>query len=146
VHENGCQTYPRDVWASRYIFMHFLGWPSVIIECLLQSYTGQIRVAPVKIKNPVRFARLRAAGGFLVSGEFEDGGEIAYLAITSEAGEICELIRPWEEILRIRLAVSFNEILYVIKGDAIVFPTEAGSTYIVDHPGSPWEERPVIDI
>ena len=34
VHENGCQTYPRDSGHSHLIFMHFLGWPVVVNESL----------------------------------------------------------------------------------------------------------------
>jgi len=75
VHENGCQTYPRESGMSHLIFMHFLGWPVVVNESLVQSYTGQIRVAPVKLKNTARFARLRTEGAFLISGEIQSGGK-----------------------------------------------------------------------
>ena len=44
--------------------MHFLGWPVVVNESLVQSYTGQIRVAPVKLKNTAHFARLRMEAAF----------------------------------------------------------------------------------
>ena len=84
--------------------MHFLGWPVVINESLVQSYTGQIRVAPVKLKNTARFARLRTEGAFLLSGEIQSGGKVSYLAITSEAGVPCNLVRPWDGPVRVRRA------------------------------------------
>ena len=147
VHENGCQTYPRDnpVWSS-FIFMHFLGWPVVINESLVQSYTGQIRVAPVKLKNTARFARLRTEGAFLISGEIQSGGNVSYLAITSEAGRPCQLVRPWDGAVRVRRLDSMEAVTATEKDGVLTFPTAAGTTYVVDRPDAPWEEQPVTDI
>ena len=146
VHVNGCQTYPRDSGYSHLIFMHFLGWPVVVNESLVQSYSGQIRVAPVKLSRTARFARLRSAGAFLLSGEIEPGGKVSYLALTSEAGRPCELVRPWEGSMRVRCLDSMEGVTVVEKEGVLTFPTTAGATYVVDRPEEPWESRPVTVI
>ena len=143
LHENGCQTYPRDSGMSHLIFMHFLGWPVVINESLVQSYTGQIRVAPVKFKNTARFARLRTAGAFLFSGEIQSGGKVSYLAITSEAGVPCQLVRPWDGPVRVRRRDSLEAVTVAEKDGVLTFPTAAGTTYVVDRPDEPWEAQPI---
>jgi hypothetical protein len=146
VHMNGCQTYPKDVYASWHIFMHYLGWPIVLNESIVQSYTGQIRVAPVKLKNTARFARLRTVGAFLVSGEIKPGGEVSYIAITSTAQNTCHLVRPWVGNVRIRLSGSMKTIDFTENEGVLSFPSLAGSTYIVDRPDKPWEKQPITRI
>lgn len=146
VHENGCQTYPRDIIYSKYIFMHFLGWPVVINESLVQSYTGQIRVAPVKLKNTARFARLRTEGAFLLSGEIQIGGKVLYLAITSEAGVSCKLVRPWDSPVRVRRLDSMKRVTVAEKDGILTFATAVGATYVVDRPDEPWEALPITII
>jgi alpha-L-fucosidase 2 len=148
VHENGCQSYPKTNMPSidSCIFMHFLGWPVVINESLVQSYTGQIRVAPVKLKNTARFARLRTEGAFLLSGEIQSGGKVSYLAITSEAGRPCQLVRPWDGAVRVRRLDSMEAVTVAEKDGVLTFPTAAGATYVVDRPDAPWEKQPITDI
>jgi hypothetical protein len=147
LHENGCQSYPKIMpWLDKCIFMHFLGWPVVINESLVQSYTGQIRVAPVKLKNTARFARLRTEGAFLISGEIQSGGKVSYVAITSEAGVPCQLVRPWDGVVRVRRLDSMEAVTVAEKDGVLTFPTAAGTTYVVDRPDAPWEAQPVTDI
>jgi len=140
--KNGCQTYPRSSNIN-WIFMHFLGWPIVVNESLLQSYTGQIRVAPVKLKNAARFARLRTEGAFLLSGEIQRGGKVSYLAITSEAGVPCALVRPWDGPVRVRRLDSMEGVAVAEKDGVLTFATAAGATYVVDRPNEPWESQPI---
>ena len=128
------------------IFMHFLGWPVVVNESLVQSYTGQIRVAPVKLKNTARFARLRTEGAFLLSGEIQSGGKVSYLAITSEAGVPCNLVRPWDGPVRVRRLDSMEAVTVAEKDGVLTFPTAAGATYVVDRPDEPWEAQPITVI
>ena len=148
LHENGCQTYPKTnmPWIDNCIFMHFLGWPVVINESLVQSYTGQIRVAPVKLKNTARFARLRTEGAFLISGEIQSGGKVSYVAITSDAGVPCQLVRPWDGVVRVRRLDSMKAVTATEKDGVLTFPTAAGTTYVVDRPDEPWETQPITDI
>ena len=146
LHDNGFQTYPRGAPVSDHIFVHFLGWPVVINESLVQSYTGQIRVAPVKLKNTARFARLRTEGAFLISGEIQSGGKVSYVAITSEAGVPCQLVRPWDGVVRVRRLDSMKAVTVAEKDGVLTFPTAAGTTYVVDRPDEPWETQPITDI
>ena len=146
LHQNGLQTYPMSSGHMHFIFMHFLGWPVVINESLVQSYTGQIRVAPVKLKNTARFARLRTAGAFLVSGEIQSGGKVSYLAITSEAGVPCQLVRPWDGEVRVRRVDTMEAVSLSEAEGVLTFPTDVGMTYVVDRPDEPWESQPVVVI
>ncbi len=137
LHENGCQTYPRDSGHSHLIFMHFLGWPIAINETLVQSYTGHIRVAPVHLERTACFARLRTTGAFLLV------GEVAYLALTSEAGRLCKLVRPGDGPLRVCHFDSMEQVDVVEQEGVLIFPTAVGATYVVDQPEETWEARPV---
>ena len=143
---NGCQTYPGDSWASQWVFTHFLGWPIVVNESIVQSYSGVIRFAPVQLKNTVHFARLRTEGAFLVSGEIRSGGRISYLAITSETGCVCKLVRPWDEHVRIRLLGSEEIVTFSEEKGVLTFPTVTNSTYIVDRLNDAWEKQPITVI
>ena len=62
--------------------------PVVINECLLQSYTGELRLFPnwSKANGNARFQTLRAVGAFLVSAEYREG-KVRWVRITSEAGQ-----------------------------------------------------------
>ena len=115
-------------------------------ENLLQSYTGEIRLAPVKRKQGAHFARLRAVGGFLVSGEIRPGGDPAYASIASEAGIACKLVRPWDGDVRVRELNSMKPIDVNESGGVISFETIKHATYIVDRPSDPWETMPLVAI
>lgn len=144
---NGCIAFPDVGWVwSKYIFTANFGWPLVVNESIVQSYTGQIRIAPVKLKNTVRFARLRTVGAFLVSGEIRSGGRVSYITITSEAGRVCRLVRPWDENVRIRPLGSEEIVKFTEENSVLTFPTVADLTYIVDRPDDPWEKYPIIRI
>ena len=68
----------------------------MINECLLQSYSGELRLLPnwTKANGSARFQTLRAVGAFLVSGEIADG-EVRWLEVTAEKGGKLRLINPW---------------------------------------------------
>jgi hypothetical protein len=72
-----------------------LSLPAVLNECLLQSYTGVIRLFPNTTNlGRVRFRDLRAAGAFLVSAEW-DGKAVTNIRILSEKGATLRLRNPW---------------------------------------------------
>jgi alpha-L-fucosidase 2 len=88
---------------SDYGFMDKMGvWfenfalPAVINECLMQSYSGTIRLFPnwPADKN-AEFRNLRAAGAFLVSASVKDG-KFSGVEIFSEAGMPLKIIMPWK--------------------------------------------------
>ena len=88
---------------TNYGFMDHMGiWfenfslPVVINECLMQSYTGTIRLFPNwPSEKDATFHNLRAAGAFLVSAVLKDG-EVEEIEILSEAGSTLKVILPWE--------------------------------------------------
>ena len=72
---------PMGVWTEN------LALPVVINECMMQSYTGTLRLFPnTKNLGPARFQDLRAAGAFLVSAA-HDGKKITHLSVLSEKGK-----------------------------------------------------------
>ena len=141
---NGCMTYPAG--HRQDAFVNYFGWPVVINESILQIYTGQLRVAPVKLKYGVRFAQLRTVGAFLVSGEIRPGGDVSYITIASEAGEPCSLIRPWEGVVRIREWPATEPVQTTESDGVLSFETRQGATYIVDRRDDAWEQQPITTI
>lgn len=135
-----------EEWRDRYIWIHECGAPIVINESLLQSYNGYLQVAPVKLKSAANFGNLRTEGAFLVSGELLPGGHVKYLAITSEAGKECALMRPWEGDVRVREFPSMHLVTFVESGDMISFATTIRATYVIDRPTEAWEAQPVRNI
>lgn len=142
-------TLPNMGWIihgwDRNTWIHQCGFPILINESILQSYTGQLRVAPVRLGRDICFGQLRTVGAFLVSGEIRADGTVAYLAITSEAGKPCELIRPWPvtNAIRVRRSSTMRTIPVSSKENAVSFQTKKGETYIVDCPADPWELQPM---
>jgi hypothetical protein len=69
--------------------------PVVINECILQSYTGQLRLFPNWPKDSdAAFENLRAIGAFLVSAEFVDG-RVKWVHVKAEAGGPLRIVNPW---------------------------------------------------
>jgi hypothetical protein len=139
---NGVISYP----GQHFFWVHGCGNSLWANESVLQSYTGEIRVAPVKRNFAARFARLREVGAFLVSGEIRPGGEVAYLRIESERGMPCRLVRPWPGEVRVREYPSLHPMAIETTGDVVSFKTEPGRSYVVDSPAKPWEQIPVTNI
>jgi len=110
------------------IWFENVALPVVINECLMQSYTGIIRLFPNwPSGKDAAFQSLRALGAFLVSCERRNG-TIINLEIHSEAGGVCRLYTPWAAAsLSIRQGtdpVTFSE------SDGILsFETAPGRTY-----------------
>ncbi len=72
-----------------------LSLPSVINECVLQSYDGVIRLFPNTWSlGPARFQNLRAASAFLVSAAW-DGNSVSNLIVKSEKGAPARIVNPW---------------------------------------------------
>ena len=72
-----------------------LSLPGVLNECLLQSYSGTLRVFPnTQNLGPARFRDLRAAGAFLVSAAW-DGRTVSDVEILSERGTPVRFVHPW---------------------------------------------------
>jgi hypothetical protein len=134
--ENGGLTIANDLENA---WVNGCGWPIVINESILQSYTGAIRVNPVDARLDVQFVGLRAVGAFLVSGDIRADGYIAYLSITSEAGGTCRLCRPWSGMVRIRSWPGLDAVELIDSGARLEFESIKDAVYVVDHPEDPWE-------
>ena len=89
-------SFPHDEWARVGVWIENFAIPGVINECLLQSYSGELRFFPnwKKVNGNAKFQTLRAVGAFLVSGEYRDG-DVRWIRVTSEAGKPLRLINPW---------------------------------------------------
>lgn len=69
--------------------------PAVINECMLQSYTGTLRLFPNWPKDKdAEFRDLRAVGAFLVSARWSQG-QVEWLRVSSEVGGKLRIINPW---------------------------------------------------
>ncbi|CAI6022981.1 glycosyl hydrolase family 95 catalytic domain-containing protein [Cohnella sp. JJ-181] len=88
-------TTPFDYMAPMGVWFENFALPAVINECLLQSYTGILRLFPNwPADRPASFATLRAVGGFLVSASLESG-RVQRIEVYSEAGQTFRLYNPW---------------------------------------------------
>ena len=110
-----------------------LSLPVVINECMMQSYSGTIRLFPnAQNLGPARFENLRAAGAFLVSAAF-DGKQVTNLILLSEKGKTVRIAKPWPsrtvKVLRTRdnqqPAVKYEE-------GILVFDTQSGERYQIE--------------
>ena len=115
------------------IWIESLSLPAVLNECLLQSYTGTMRLFPNRVKlGPARFDGLRAVGAFLVSASY-DGANVGPVTIWSEKGRQAHLERPWgDRPVRVTRLSDQRQIRSPIKGAVVRFPTRAGQVYRVE--------------
>jgi hypothetical protein len=108
-----------------------LSLPAVLNECLMQSYTGTIRLFPnTRGLGRANFRDLRAAGALLVSAAW-DGRAASAVRIRSEKGAIARLANPWPgKPVRVTErgagAVKANEAAGVVS-----WATRAGGEYDV---------------
>jgi hypothetical protein len=109
--------------------------PAVLNECMMQSYSGTIRLFPNTTNlGPARFENLRAVGAFLISAEF-DGQAVTECTLMSEKGCPVRIVTPWarRELRVIRMRDNRNEPAHA-EGDVWVFETEAGESYKLTFP------------
>jgi alpha-L-fucosidase 2 len=105
------QTHGRYNDQSDYGYMSKMGiWfenfalPAVINECLMQSYSGTIRLFPNWPANlGGQFENLRAAGAFLVSAA-KIKGEVTRLRVFSEQGNQLNILSPWGNKLTVNVS------------------------------------------
>jgi alpha-L-fucosidase 2 len=107
-----------------------LSLPVVINECLLQSYSGVIRLFPnTQNLGSARFHKLRAAGAFLVSAAW-DGHRVEAVEILSERGNHARVAYPWGTSKVTVLRPGDRQAVPVrYASDAFEFPTEPDRQY-----------------
>lgn len=107
--------------------------PAVLNECMMQSYSGIVRLFPnAQGLGQARFQSLRAAGAFLISAKY-DGRTITELSLFSEKGKRLHIEEPWKgssiRVTRIRDGQAVN---VGAEGTIYSFETEPGETYRIE--------------
>ena len=119
------------------IWTENLSLPAVLNECLLQSYSGRLRLFPnTQNLGPTRFHNLRAAGAFLVSAEW-NGKAVSPVTLLSEKGARVTLVNPWlpGDVRLTRMADGV--VVHIEQAQGLVtFATEPGASYRIE-PASP---------
>ena len=115
------------------IWVENLSLPAVVNECLMQSYTGVMRLFPnAKGLGKARFQRLRAVGAFLVSAAW-DGARVTELEVHSERGATARILNPWPgSAARVVRLPGRGLVPAGLEGGVIVFKTKPGETYAIE--------------
>ena len=116
-----------------------------MLDMLIQSWGGTIRVfpaVPTTWKDAV-FHNLRAAGGFLVSAQRQDG-KTAWVRIKSLAGEPCRVVIDGKTH---ELKLAKGEEITLGTGQPVVapLPMEASAQNAWGAHGSPADPTPVTE-
>jgi hypothetical protein len=133
------QTGGRYSEATNFDFMTRMGiWtenlslPAVLNECMLQSYSGILRLFPNTANlGPARFRNLRARGAFLVSAAW-DGKQVSQVEISSEKGGVARLANPWHPDRATVTALPGGPAVTAETGGGVIrIDTQAGTVYSV---------------
>jgi hypothetical protein len=110
---------------------------AAIMEMLLQSWDGRVRVFPTvpEFWKDAYFHRLRAEGAFLVTSKLKDR-EVEYVIIENEAGNVCEVVNPFNEAEVSLINVKTGE-GRVLSGGILKFETEKGGVYLLKPSSKP---------
>jgi hypothetical protein len=110
-----------------------LSLPAVLNECLLQSYSGTLRLFPNALNlGRAGFRNLRAVGAFLVSAAW-DGKAASSVTVLSEKGAPVRLVDPWKTGgVRVTRTTDDRTIHADKEGEVWVFATERGASYRIE--------------
>ena len=108
--------------------------PVVLNECMIQSYSGTIRLFPNTLNlGAARFERLRCVGAFLVNATY-DGKAVTTFDVLSEKGTPLRFASPWPgrsiRVVRLRDNKQIQPIR-AQDADVWVVPTESGEHYSI---------------
>ena len=114
------------------IWTENLSLPAVLNECMLQSFSGTIRLFPNTTNlGAARFESLRAAGAFLVSAAWDGRAIVSPVVLVSEKGAAARIAKPWDSLRLVR--ARDGRLLEPRRdGDVIEFSTEAGERYLLE--------------
>jgi alpha-L-fucosidase 2 len=115
------------------VWIENLALPAVLNECLLQSYTGTIRLFPnTRNLGPVRFENLRAVGAFLVSASY-DGRSVSEVSLLSERGRTARILNAWTPHQARVVGVSNGHPVSLRQEEQVlIFDTRAGERYRIE--------------
>src|SRR5208337_2464304 len=110
-----------------------LSLPAVLNECMVQSFTGTLRLFPnTQGLGRANFRNLRAAGAFLLSAAYE-GKTVSSVTLFSEKGTTAKLENPWPgKQVKVTREGSQQPLTVSLKGSVVQFPTEAGARYRIE--------------
>ena len=118
---------PFDYMARMGIWFENFSLPVVINECLLQSYTGELRLFPNwPAGRDAAFQDLRAVGAFLVSASFA-GGNVRWVRVTAEVGGPLRVRNPWAGPVE----VSRDGAKETIEGEVLTIETRPGDVIVL---------------
>lgn len=126
VHGRYRDTTPYGFMDKMGIWFENFALPVVVNECLMQSYTGTIRLFPNwPMDKDAEFSNLRAVGAFLVSASLKNG-TVYEVKVTSEMGGELKIMLPWSSgtitTASGKKPVTSNHLtLKTSKGENIVF-------------------------
>lgn len=111
------------------IWVENLSLPAVLNECLMQSYSGVIRLFPnTRNIGRARFHRLRAVGAFLISASW-DGKQVGDVQIYSEKGATARVVNPWPGT-PVRVVTQQGRVVETKERKGVIeFATQPGETY-----------------
>jgi hypothetical protein len=119
-----------------------LSLPVVLNECMLQSYTGLIRLFPnTQNLGPARFRNLRAVGAFLVSAEW-DGKTVSGVELFSERGGNARILSPWDAKVRVTVTSDHKPVPARENDGILEFATRPDTRYVIT-PGAAAAKTPV---
>ena len=115
------------------IWTENLSLPAVLNECMIQSYTGTLRLFPnTQGLGRARFRNLRAAGAFLLSAA-HDGKTTSSVTLFSEKGATAKLENPWPgKQVKVTRVGGQQPITVSAKGNVVQLSTEPGERYRIE--------------
>jgi alpha-L-fucosidase 2 len=118
---------PYDYMARMGIWFENFSLPVVINECLLQSYTGELRLFPNwPAGEDAAFQDLRAVGAFLVSASIAHG-QVEWVRVSAEAGGSLRVINPWAG----RVEIWRDGATEIIAGQVLRIETRLGEVIVL---------------
>lgn len=124
---NDSRVFPGGLSAAPFLDAGGLS-ATALLEILLQSHDGVLRIAPAVAKDWSGVFRLRAEGGFLVAAAFREG-KVQRAEIQSLSVRPCVLANPWPGPCTVRHG---NAIVAQAAGPTIRFNTVPGGVYLVE--------------
>jgi len=110
-----------------------LSLPAVLNECMLQSFSGAIRLFPnTQGLGRASFRDLRAVGAFLLSASY-DGKTVSQVTMLSEKGAMAKLVNPWPNAQpKVTRASDSRPIAVALRGEIVQFTTQTGERYKIE--------------
>ena len=117
-----------DQWPKEFSINGGFGAAAAVLEMLLQSWGGIVRVFPAVPErwHDAYFQDLRAEGAFVVSSRLSRG-TVAFIDITSEVGGTCRVQNPWPAGA-VATDLSQGECT-ALQGDTLEIPTCRGQRF-----------------